>query len=147
MSTVCFCTHTRLNLNCNANVQGNARVSPLDQSVSFCMLQGSWESENETPHLLPLRPPPPPPYPHRVTPPPHPPSPSPSSSDTSSWQPAPFNSLQHSLGLGNHWCSAPSVSTTPAPSLVELSHLGPYDGALLGGVFLRPRTAQRCCEK
>lgn len=85
------------------------------------MLLGSWKSENGPlpiteyhPRLHPThsgRPPPPNP-----------------SSDTSSWQPAPFNSLQHSLGLGNHWCSAPSVATTPAPSLVGPSHLGPYDG-------------------
>ncbi|GLD65497.1 cytoplasmic polyadenylation element-binding protein 2-like isoform X1 [Lates japonicus] len=72
---------------------------------------------------LPLTQPPPPPHPPRPTP-----SPSPSSSDTSSWQPAPFNSLQHLLGLANQWCSAPTVATTPAPSLVGLSHLGPYDG-------------------
>lgn len=70
-----------------------------------------------------------------------PPSPSPSSSDTSSWQPAPFNSLQHLLGQANHWCSAPTMATTPAPSLVELSHLGPYDGAFLGEFFLLPQTA------
>ncbi len=61
------------------------------------------------------------------------PSPSPSSSDTSSWQPAPFNSLQHLLGLANHWCSAPSMATTPAPSLVGLSHLRPYDGEIWRG--------------
>lgn len=64
-----------------------------------------------------------------------PPPPNPSS-DTSSWQPAPFNSLQHSLGLGNHWCSTPSVATTPAPSLVGSSHLGPYDGVFPMGCLL-----------
>lgn len=93
------------------------------------MVQGSWESENVTPSnpSIPLTPPPPPPQPPQLTP-----SPQSSSSDTSSWQPAPFNSLQHLLGLGNHWCSAPSAATTPAPSLVGLSHLGPYDGGISG---------------
>lgn len=94
------------------------------------------------PPPLPLAPPLPPPHPLWLTP-----SPSPSSSDTSSWQPAPFNSLQHSLGPGNQWFSAPSAATTPAPLLVGLSHLGPYDGAFPRGVFLLPKTAQRCCEK
>lgn len=87
----------------------------------------------------------PPPLPH---PPWSTPSPSASSSDTSSWQPAPFNSLQHLLGRGNHWCSAPTVATTPAPSLVGLSHLGPYDGEFLGGgVLLLPKTAQGAVKR
>lgn len=103
--------------------------SHLGRWVTFCMLLGSWKSENGPlpiteyhPRLHPThsgRPPPPNP-----------------SSDTSSWQPAPFNSLQHSLGLGNHWCSAPSVATTPAPSLVGPSHLGPYDGVFPTGCLL-----------
>ena len=100
----------------------------LDWCVTFCMCQGSWESGNDTP-LCPLKHHPRLHHTHPGWPPP--PSPSPSSSDTSSWQPAPFNSLQHLLGLANHWCSAPSMATTPAPLLVGQSHLGPCDGEFL----------------
>lgn len=101
----------------------------------MCRTQGSWKSVWETENG--------PTWPqHQHHPHQHPthsgciqstdPSPSPSSSDTSSWQPAPFNSLQHLLGLANHWCSAPTMATTPAPSLVWPSHLGPYDGEFWG---------------
>lgn len=136
----CFSVHTQPNLISNANVQKYAQVGHLGECTTFWMLQGRWESENN--HPLPLFSPPPPPHSLWLTP-----SPSSSSSDTSSWQPAPFNSLQHSLGLGNHWCSAPSVANTPAPSLVELSHLEPYDEAFPRGVFLLPQTDLRCCEE
>ena len=101
--------------------------------VTHWMVQGSWESENVTPSnpSIPLTPPPPPPQPPRLTP----------SPPAHHHQTPAAGSLPHLTPsstywvLGNHWCSAPSAATTPAPSLVGLSHLGPYDGGISGEGF------------
>lgn len=113
------------------------------------MVQGSWESENVTPSnpSIPLTPPPPPPQPPRLTP----------SPPAHHHQTPAAGSLPHLTPsstywvLGNHWCSAPSAATTPAPSLVGLSHLGPYDGGISGEGFgvggVSSYFPKRCCEK
>lgn len=112
--------------------------SGIDVSYSVCGRAAGRQRMNLSSPSLNTSPACTPPHPPQLTP-----SPSPSSSDTSSWQPAPFNSLQHLLGPSNHWCSAPTMATTPAPSLVGLSHLGPYDREFLGGgVLLLPQTAE-----
>lgn len=144
MHTTCSSVHAlriQLNLKVNANVQNYAQVSHLDWCVTFCMWQGSWESENGPP-LSPLN----------TTPASNPPHPG--------WPPPPAHhhqtpaagSLPHLTPSSTYW----AWLITGAQHHPWPPHLPPHwwDCPIwdlmmgkfrwwgVGGVLLRPKTAQ-----
>lgn len=124
-------------------MQDSCSDQPVDQAVSFSMLQSSWESENGTPTTLHFGPPLSPPLPALGDPPP----------PAHHHQTPAAGSLPHLTPSSTRWAwvitGAQHHPWPPhlPPSLVELPHLGPCDGALPGGCLLTSQNSSKAVRE